>query len=77
MLSGTAHCGPCRRAGVDQCFVSQANPACTHCMSLCNPHGQCTVEPLIITALTSERSGVVVLVRSMTAFRRCLLSGAR
>ena len=60
MLLGTACCGPCRRAGVDQCFMLQAHPACARCTSLHNPHGQCTVEPSTITALTSGRSGVVV-----------------
>ena len=59
-LSGTARCGPCRRAGVDQCFVSQAHPACARCTSLRNPRGQCTAEPPTITAPTSGRSGVVV-----------------
>ena len=60
-LSGTAHCGPCRRAGVDQCFIAQANSACTRCTSLRNPCGQCMAEPLTTTALNSGRSGVVVL----------------
>ena len=69
-LLSTARCGPCRRAGVDQCFMLQAHPACTHCTSLCNPCGQCTVEPSTITALTSGRSGVVVL-------RTCVYGGRR
>ena len=69
-LLSTARCGPCRRAGVDQCFMLQAHPACAHCTSLRNPHGQCTVEPLTITALTSERSGVVVLCACVYGGRR-------
>ena len=59
-LSGTARCVPCRRAGVDQCFVAQANSACAHCTSLHNPCDQCIAEPSVITALNSKRSGVVV-----------------
>ena len=59
-LSGTAHCSPCIRAGIDHCFMV-AECVCTCCMFFCNPHRQCTVEPLIIAALNSGSSGVVVL----------------
>ena len=59
-LSGTARCGPCRRAGIDRYLVSQANPACARCTSLRNPRGQCTEEPPTITALNSGSSSVVV-----------------
>ena len=63
-LLGIARCGPCRRAGVDQCFVGQANPACARCTSLRNPRGQCTAEPPTTTALASGRSGVVSRARA-------------
>ena len=61
MLSDIIHCDSCRRAEVDQCFITQISSVCTHCMSLHNSHNQCTAESLITTALISERSDVVIL----------------
>ena len=59
-LLSTAHCSSCIRAGIDHCFMV-AGCTCTHYMSFCNSCRQCTVEPLIIAALNSESSDVVVL----------------
>ena len=39
----------------------QINLVYTYCISLCNFYDQCSAESLIITALFSERSDVVVL----------------
>ena len=60
MLSGTAHCDPCIRAGIDHCFIV-AGHACTHYIFFHNSCRQCTVESSIIAALNSESSDVVVL----------------
>ena len=56
MLLGDDRCGPCMRAGVDECFVAQA-PACARCTSLRNPCGQCGDQPPTIDAVGSGRPG--------------------
>ena len=61
MLLSITYCDFCRRAEVDQCFITQINSVCAHYTSLCNSNNQCTVKSLITTALISERSNVVVL----------------
>ena len=60
-LSDITHCDFCRRAEVNECFVTQINSVCTHCISLCNFYDQCSAESLITTVLFSERFDVVVL----------------
>ena len=60
-LLSITHCDLCRRAEVDECFVTQINSVCTHCTSLCNSCDQCSAESLITTVSFSERFDVVVL----------------
>ena len=61
MLLSITHCNSYRRVEVDQCFMMQINLVCTYCTLLCNSCDQYRVKSLIITALISERSDVVVL----------------
>ena len=58
-LLGGSCCGPCARARVDQCFVTQAL-ACACYTSLRNPRRQCQAEPPAIAAPDSGSPGVVV-----------------
>ena len=60
-LSDITHCDLCRRAEVDECFVTQINSVCTYCTSLCNSCDQYSAESLITTVSFSEKSDVVVL----------------
>ena len=59
-LLGDDRCGPCVRAGVDECFVAQA-PACACCTLLRNPHRQYGNHPLTIAAAESGRPGGAAL----------------
>ena len=55
-LLGDDCCGPCVKARVDECFVTQA-PACACCTSLRNPCRQCGNQPPTIAAAGSGRPG--------------------
>ena len=69
-LLSITHCDLCRRAEVDECFITQINSVCTHYTSFHNSHDQCSAESLITTALFSERSDVVVLHTCVYNYKR-------